>query len=371
MDEARSQSADGRKAPGVVAVDGAECFLGRAIVKALLRVEVPVRALVLPGAKAAPPGAEVAELPLGKAEGPADKGKTPAESAGEGRAGDGKGDDKSNAKARVTRATLDEIASADPEYAEALRRATAEGPAGPVRTIVAARKLLHEIPSRGLTFGAVHAKRTAALLAAAEEAGVERMIHIGVATREESSRGRLAAAERLAEAHLAVSGLKTLVIRASLIVGPGDGHVSRMARKARSPWPVITFVGQGWARSAPMTLGDFAGCVAAAVLSDEGEMPPDALDVGGPEVLTAMDIQDRLLRHFARRKLKVHVMRSLASLGALAAELVVPGTRLTRARLSWLLDDHLPRRNAATKLLGRRPEPFEKAFEKVGTVTTA
>ena len=39
-----------------------------------------------------------------------------------------------------------------------------EGPAGPVRTIVAARKLLYEIPSRGLTFGAVHAKRTAALL---------------------------------------------------------------------------------------------------------------------------------------------------------------------------------------------------------------
>ena len=123
--------------------------------------------------------------------------------------------------------------------------------------VVAARKLLEERPRGGATFRAVNAERTRALIDAAEAAGAERFLYVGVAGVDRRARGRLADAERLAEASLVVSKLPSLALRASLVVGPGDGHVSRMARKARRRPPALVFVGQGWARSAPMTARDF------------------------------------------------------------------------------------------------------------------
>jgi uncharacterized protein YbjT (DUF2867 family) len=221
------------------------------------------------------------------------------------------------------------------------------------------------------------------LLRAAEAAGVGRFVYVGVSVLAERGRSDAADAEREAEARCAVARVPTLVLRASLVVGPGDGHVSRMARKARARWPVLVFVGQGWAKSAPMTAADFAECVVSALLSDEfpprarvrggkedaEKAPPDAaprdsaeLDVAGPELLTAMDIQDRLLARFGRRKLKLHVPASVALAGAWLMEKAMRRPPVTRSRLAWLLDDLAPKRNSARRLLGRRPEPFETAF---------
>jgi len=292
---------------GPVAVDGAELFLGRAIVKALIRRGVPVRALVADEAGAAHEGADHFIVPLG----------------------DG-----------------DALAGA------------LEG----ARAVVASRKLREEFPREGLTFGAAHADRTRELVAAAETAQVERFVYVGVAGLDRWPRGRLRQAEEAAEKLLAASKIPTLALRASLVAGPGDGRLSALVRRARSMWPALVFVGQGWARSAPLTATDFGACVAAAVLADE--FPAGHMSIGGPELLTAMEIQDRLLERAGRRKLKVHVPESFARLGAWVAESVFRRPPVTRARLAWLLEDMIPDRAASTKLLGRRPAKFEAAFDQ-------
>jgi NADH dehydrogenase len=295
------------KSPKPVAVDGAECFLGRAVVRALVKRGVPVRAIVAERYADAPEGVEVAVAPIGDR--------------------------------------------------EALARAL-EG-AG---AVVAARKLLEERPRDGLTFKAVHAERTGRLLeaAAAESSGVERFLYVGIAGIKLDSSDPIAASEREAEGALAKSKVRAVSLRASLVVGPGDGHVSRMAAKARRRSPVTVFVGQGWARSAPITARDFGSCVASVVTGDE--FPTDPLSIGGPELLTAMDIQDRLLARYGRNKLKIHIPESVARLGAMVIEKVCSHPPVTRARLAWLLGDLVPDRVTSTKLLGRRPQKFESAF---------
>ncbi len=288
-----------------VVVDGAELFLGGAVVSALIRLGGPVRALVADGSSKVPEGAERAVAPLG-----------------------------------------DE---------EALKKAL-DG----TRAAVAARKLSEEIPREGLTFQKVHAERTRALVAAAESAGAERFLHIGVAGIDRRRSGGLADAERLAEAYAVTSRIPALLLRASLVVGSGDGHVSRMAMRAAKRWPVLVFVGQGWARSAPICARDFGDCVAKALLADE--FRTGVLSIGGPELLTAMDIQDRLLGRAGRNKLKLHVPESVAQAGAAVLEKILRRPPVTRARLSWLLEDLVPDRAASMELLGRKPERFEEAF---------
>lgn len=125
----------------------------------------------------------------------------------------------------------------------------------------------------------------------------------------------------------------------------------------------MLFVGQGWARSAPITAADFGECAARLLLGDE--FPTKPLSIGGPELLTVMEIQDRLLGTWGRNKLKVHVPESIARLGAKIIEKTSSQPPVTRARLAWLLEDFIPDRVMSTKLLGHRPEKFEKAFPEL------
>ena len=292
-----------------VAVDGVQGFLGRAVADALVARGVPVRGIAAgPGAKA-PEGVDVAVAPLGD---------------------------------------------------EAAIKKALEG----ARAVVAVRKLLEERPREGLTFEAVHSGRTSDLVNAAAAAGAERFVYIGIAGLKADSPGPLAEAERAAEAILGGAKMPAVSLRASLVVGTGDGHVSRLAAKARRASPAMVFVGQGWARSAPMTSRDFGECVASVVLAED--FPKEPMNIGGPELLTAMEIQDRLLGAAGRNKLKVHVPESVARFGAMLAEKLFKRPPVTRARLEWLLRDLIPDRVTSTEILGRRPERFETAFPGPG-----
>jgi NADH dehydrogenase len=290
---------------GPVAVDGAEGFIGRAVLRALAAHGVPVRGLVLSASA--------------RANGPWERAVCPP--------GDG----------------------------GALREALAG-----CRAVVAARRLLEEVPRLGFTFAALQTERAGALARAAERAGIGRLLYVGLARRGSGAGDRLAEAEARAEARIAAARVPARVLAPSLVVGPGDGHVSRMARKARSMWPALVFVGQGWAKSAPMTARDFARCAAKLLL--EGDFPGEKLLVGGPELVTAMDVQDRLLRLRGRAKVKLHVPETAAMAAAGLAELVSRRPPVTTTRLGWLLRDLIPDRKSSEWLLGRRPERFERAF---------
>ena len=287
-----------------VAVDGAAGFLGRAVARDLVRRGVRVRALTMRGDPPPPAGVEAAPAPL------------------------------------------DEV--------EPIERALAG-----VRCVVAARKLACPDTTDGLGFERIHAERVKHLLRAGEAEGVERFVYAGDVGAELRS-DDLARAEQLAEAYLVTSKLATLSLQASLVVGPGDCHVSAMNRRAVGAWPVLLFIGQGWARSAPMTVGDFARCVSSATLAEE--FPTGVLKVGGPDLLTAMDTQDRLLAYHGRKKLKIHLPESLARLVCRVLSRLMRRPPLDRARLGWILVDRIPDRTASTRLLGRRPEAFERAF---------
>ena len=99
-----------------------------------------------------------------------------------------------------------------------------------------------------------------------------------------------------------------------------------------------------------------------AALVEIEDFPTGELDVRGPEQMTVMDLQDRLLGLAGRRKVKLHVMASVATLGAWLAERTFRDPPVTVGHIEWMLDEHVPKRSAARKLLGRRPEAFERAF---------
>jgi hypothetical protein len=105
--------------------------------------------------------------------------------------------------------------------------------------------------------------------------------------------------------------------------------------------------------------------VAALVAADD--FPTGELDLAGPEKLSVMDIQDRLLGLAGRRKVKLHIMATGAMLGARIAERIFSDPPLTLDRVAWMLEERVPKRSAARNLLGRSPDVFEKAFPELDT----
>ncbi len=109
-----------------------------------------------------------------------------------------------------------------------------------------------------------------------------------------------------------------------------------------------------------MPARDFGRCVAALVAG--AEFPTGDLGLGGRERITLFEIVQRLARHLGRRKINLHVIETLARVGALSIEALMRRPPVTLARLSWLLENRVPTTNAARGLLGRFPRKFESAF---------
>ena len=290
----------------VVAVDGAESFLGKHIAAELAGRGVRTIGIVLDEGVPVPDGVEKRAAPLGDTD------------------------------------------------------ATSRALEGATCTILA-RKLLVEDPARGHTFAAVHVDRTRAFLEAAQKGPCERLLFVGLSRPERGGTPRsMMSAEDEVEKMLADSAVPSLYMRTSLVVGPRDGHVYHLARKAKRPGPLALFVGQGWARSAPIPAKDFATCVAKLALA--AEFRTGDVSLGGRERLTTMDMFERLLDHYGHRKMCVHALESITRLVAILNEKWSASPYLTIARLSWLIENRTPEENAARELLGRFPRPFESAF---------
>jgi uncharacterized protein YbjT (DUF2867 family) len=292
-------------APMTIAVDGAETFLGRAIAKNLVASGNEVRAVLLSEIARPPAGCTAVHVPPGD----------------------------------------------DAALMRALSGASA---------VVMARKLLEEDRPAGMTFAAVHVARTRAFLDAAHRAQVGRFAFIGLARPERATPAAMTKAEDEVEMLLTASPIPALYVRTSLVVGRRDGHVAHLDRKARRGGPVAIFIGQGWARSAPLGARDFARCVTALICADE--FRTGEIAIAGPERLTAMEILERLSTLHGRTKICVHLLESVARMGVAIAEKLCAKPPLSLARMSWLIENRLPETNAARELLGRFPDKFESAF---------
>jgi len=177
-------------------------------------------------------------------------------------------------------------------------------------------------PHKGLTFERAVAN-SAALINAAKNAGVRRVVHVSIANPSiDSPLGYYKGKAQVEEA-VAASGLSYCILRPTVIFGREDVLINNIAWFVRK-FPVFGIPGDGKYEIRPIYVEDMAGLLAGAV-EQEGNAVVDAV---GPETFTFEELVRLIARHTGRRVRLVHVPTLLAYVstrlaGALLGDVVL------------------------------------------------
>ena len=168
-----------------------------------------------------------------------------------------------------------------------------------------------EAPRRGQTFEAVDAGGTKALVAAAVQAGVKRLVYMSGAGAAPDAPRHWFRAKWHAEESVRSSGILFTIFRPSWVYGPGDRSLNRFLGFAR--WlPFIPQIGNGRQVLVPVLVSDVAALVVDALETPAAENV--TFEVGGPEALTMDQIVRAALLASGRRRPILHAPAILMKL---------------------------------------------------------
>jgi len=192
------------------------------------------------------------------------------------------------------------------------------------------------VQSGAQKFDAVNTDGAGNVAAAARAVGAQTLVHVsglGLAADSDSTFARSKAA---GEAAVQAAFPQAVVVRPSIIFGPGDGFFTRMGTFARL-MPILPLIGAD-ARMQPVYVGDVAEMIARAAM---GEVKTGRIyELGGPEIETNRQLWQRVLRETGRSNTLVPVSQGIASLLCLPLGLL-PNPPITRDQVALLGQDNV------------------------------
>lgn len=259
---------------------------------------------------------------------------------------------------------LDRLPAGDRTNVE-LRRGDITRPAtlGPALSGVDAVVHLAAIP-RDFTGGAelrlVNTEGTRAVVAAMQEAGVRRLVHMGAMGVADDPKLHYASSKAKGEAIVAASGLDWTIVKPSLQFGPGDGFFNIIAGLVRWSPGVVPIPGKGSARFQPIHVDDTSRVVIASLAapSTVGE----AFEIGGPRYWTYREIVREVLTALGKRRLILPMPVPLIRLVAGSAELVHLPFPVATDQLRQLRLDNTGPLGLVASRFGFEPRPMEGAL---------
>ena len=174
------------------------------------------------------------------------------------------------------------------------------------------------------------------LVAAAEEAGVQRFVFIAGAGCRLGGDCPYWQALRRGEAAVLGTAMDGVCVEPTLVFGPNDRGLNRILSFARLTH-VIPMLGRGNELHQPIFVDDLAGLV-AQVVGDSA--PTGAFAIGGPERLTMRQLIRRALAAAGLRAALVQVPPRLALFGAGVLE-KLPGEILSRDGIEFAMEDFI------------------------------
>lgn len=143
------------------------------------------------------------------------------------------------------------------------------------------------------------------------EMGLAQMVHVSGIGVDPASGSHYVAAKARGEAAVLESRPDAVVLRPSVIFGPGDTLYNRLG--AFSRFGPLMFIAGGKTRMQPVYVEDVARAAAQAAA---GLVPAGIYELGGPEVLTMREIAAQTLKATERRRGVIDMPFWVAGLGA-------------------------------------------------------
>ena len=208
-----------------------------------------------------------------------------------------------------------------------------------------------ENPKAHQTFREVDAEGTANVIAALKAHGQPRhLVYLsGAAVRDEMAGAHPGIDAKLdAERHVRESGIPWTILRASIVYGPGDHYLSRLADMIASG-PVVPVFGDGRALSAPIHVEDLAQAIAAAM--DDPRAHDALLDACGPNALSTNATLDLLMQVLVQYRPVLHLPVGVMNVIASALERL-PEPPLSRGLIAFSRFDNTSQGLNADTALG-------------------
>lgn len=186
------------------------------------------------------------------------------------------------------------------------------------------------------TFRAVHAEGAGAVAKAARDAGIG-LTHMSALGADLGSRSVYARSKALGEEEVFSAVPDAAVFRPSIVFGPEDSFFNRFAEMARFS-PALPLIGGGKTRFQPVYVGDVAEAFARAV---DGTCPRGRVyELGGPEILSFRQCMTRMLDVVDRRRLLLPIPWGIAEiLGSIGD--FMPFAPITRDQVELLKTDNV------------------------------
>lgn len=222
--------------------------------------------------------------------------------------------------------------------------------------------------TRRVRYRDVHVVAAGNLAHAARGAGVARLVQLSGIGADATARNAYIRARGEGEAAVVDAFDRPLIVRPSVMCGPGDAFVAPLAAMMRKV-PVLPLFGRGRTRLQPVAVGDVAEAIAR--LAEREETPSAPVEIGGGSVVTYRQALAVIGSAVGRRPALVPVPFALWRVGGFVGERL-PGAPLTRAVVALMdrdnvaadddwraLADMTPRGfgQLVTQTLGHRPPP--------------
>jgi uncharacterized protein YbjT (DUF2867 family) len=149
--------------------------------------------------------------------------------------------------------------------------------------------IIREFPDRQVTFTRLHLEATRNLVDSAQRAGVKRFLQMSALGTRPNAVSDYHKSKFQAEEYIRASKLDYTIFRPSMIFGPKDEFVNKLAGFIRN-YPAVPVIGSGTYRLQPIAADDVARCFAMAL-----EMPEtigNTYELCGPDQLTYNEMLD-------------------------------------------------------------------------------
>jgi NADH dehydrogenase len=191
------------------------------------------------------------------------------------------------------------------------------------------------------TFAAEHVQTARNIAEACAAGGVGRLVQvsaIGANPERESDYARTKA-----EAEMAVREVKpdTVIVRPSVVFGPGDDFLNRFASMAGFS-PALPLIGGGQTKFQPVYVGDVAAAITTTL--ERADAAGRTYELGGPATMTFEDLLRLVMRETHRPRALLPLPFGLARMiGGLAQLTAIVGLKpvLTRDQVIQLESDNV------------------------------
>jgi uncharacterized protein YbjT (DUF2867 family) len=193
--------------------------------------------------------------------------------------------------------------------------------------------VIREAPRQHVTFDAAHRVGTERVVAACREHSIRRLVHVSALGAQRDAATPYLRSKWQAEETVRGSALAWTIVRPSLIFGPGAGFFTKLAGTVRR-LPVFPVFGDGAYAVQPIAVGEVAAALVAAL--EVGASEGEVVELGGPEVLSYVEVVRRTAAALGVRRSLVHLPVGLVRFLVRAMQWL-PGVPITPDELTMLL----------------------------------